>query len=188
MKSLKIPGLFLLLAFLHACGGGASNQEANADGFLVIEGALKDKFGEEAYYTDLTISHNKSIGNIISVTVTSDPSSLKMGQWTQSNDMWTQTSDITLEVPQGMNASDFMFQLGDPIDLAKLGDLVVKSKEKLEEEKEIPNPSLQMAIVKIPKDGERSSIQYLVLLQPENGGTTFTYSYDLNGDFISMNY
>ncbi|WP_186754072.1 hypothetical protein [Echinicola salinicaeni] len=188
MKSFNIPCLFLLLTFLNACGSGASIQEANADGFLVIEEALKDQFGEDAYFTDLTISHRQSIGNIISVTVTSDPSSLKMGQWTQSNDSWTQTSDIRLEVPEGMNASDFMFQLGDPIDLGRLGDLVEKSKDKLEEEKEIQNPSLQMAIVKIPKDGVRSKIEYLILLQPENGGTTFTYSYDLNGNFISMDY
>lgn len=188
MNSLKNLCLFLLLTFLYACGSGTSNQEANADGFLVIEENLKDQFGEDAYFTDLTITHNKSIGNILSVTVTSDPSSLKMGQWTQTNDSWTQTSDITLEVPEGMNASDFMFQLGNPIDLGKLGDLVEKSKEKLEVEKEIQNPSLHMAIVKIPKDGVRSKIEYQILLQPENGGTTFTYSYDLSGNFISIDY
>ncbi|WP_268034841.1 hypothetical protein [Algoriphagus sp. PAP.12] len=188
MKNLNLLCLFLLLAFLNACSGGANDQEANADGFLVIEEALKEQFGDNAYYTDLNISHNKSIGNIIAVTATSDPASLKMGQWTHANDTWTQTSDITLEVPVGMQASDFMFRLGDPIDLGKLGELVEKSKEKLESEKEIPNPSLQMAVVKIPKDGERSKIEYLVLLQPENGGTTFTYSYDLYGEFISMDY
>lgn len=184
----KVSMIALSLAILTGCSGGASNQEANADGFLVIADALKDKFGDDAYYTELTITHNNAIGNIISVTSTEDPGSLQMGQWTLSQDTWTQTSEISIEVPEGTQASEFMFQLGDPIDLKKLGELVEKSKEELEKDKDIQDPSLHMAIVKIPKDGVRANIEYLVMLQPTNGGTTFTYSYDLDGELISLDY
>jgi hypothetical protein len=33
-----------------------------------------------------------------------------------------------------------------------------------------------------------SKAQYVVQLEPENGGTSFSYFYELSGDFIEMNY
>ena len=178
----------MLSTLISACGGKLSDQEATEDGFLSIEESLKEKFGEKAYYTELTIIYNKSIGNIISVTATDDPASLKMGQWSFSQNTWTQTSEISLEVPEGMQASDFMFKLGDPINLGRLGELAEVSKRNLESEKGIQNPAFHMAAVKIPMDGDPSKIEYLIQLKPENGGTTFTYSYSLNGDMIDLSY
>lgn len=189
MKELKIKLIYIMSAvLLMACGGGASKQEANADGFEAIEEILKSKFGDDAHYTDLTITYNKAIGNIIGLTVTKAPESLQMDQWSLSQDNWTQTSEITLEVPQGTQAADFMFQLNKDINLGKLGKLVEKSKERLTAEKEIENPSLHMALINMPKNGDRENTQYVVMLKPENGGTTFTFNYDLDGALIQMDY
>lgn len=171
-----------------SCGGGAAKQPATADGFAGIEEELKNEFSDGAYYTELVIIYNETIGNSISTTVTVDPESLKMGQWTYSMGNWTQTSEITLEVPQGTKAADFMFQLGEKVNLATLGDLVEKSKAQLTDEKNIENPSLHMAMVKMPKDGDEAKMEYVVMVKPENGGTTFTYSYGLNGQLIDVNY
>ena len=44
-------------------------------------------------FTDLTITYNKAIGNIIGVTVTKEPASLKMEQWNSTKGNWTQNSE-----------------------------------------------------------------------------------------------
>lgn len=187
MKTLKFTAMIVVvIVTLMSCGGSTSKQAANAEGFGVIEKEIKSKFGENAYYTDFTITYNKSIGNIISVTVTDNPESLKMGQWNSTQGSWKQSSEISLEVPKGSKAADFMFQLNDKINLTKLGELVEKSSKQLTAEKSIENPTLHMAFVKFPKNGDIAKTEYTVMLKPENGGTTFTFSYKLNGDLIKM--
>ncbi|SIS42534.1 hypothetical protein SAMN05421766_101857 [Zobellia uliginosa] len=186
---MKIQLIILMIAItLVSCGGDTAKLPANADGFAGIEKELKSEFGDSAYYTDLTIIYNESIGNSISTTVTDAPESLKMGQWTYSLGNWKQTSEVTLEIPEGTKAADFMFQLGEKISLGKLGELVEKSSEQLKAEKDIENPRLEMAFVKYPKNGDLSDAQYIVKLQPENGGTSFTFSYKIDGSLIKMDY
>lgn len=189
MKHIKqILALLVFGTSLYSCGGGAAKQPATAQGFADIEKELKNEFGDDAYYTELTIIYNESIGNSISTTVTDDPESMEMGQWTYSMGGWNQTSEINLEVPEGTKAADFMFQLGEKIGLDKLGELVEKSKEQLEAEKDLDNPSFEMAFIKYPKNGDMEAAEYIVKLQPENGGTSFTFTYQLDGSLIEMDY
>lgn len=188
MKTFKYIALIVAIIVLNSCGDSTAKQSANADGFRAIEKAVKSKFGDDAYYTSLTIIYNKTIGNSIGVTVTEDPASLKMGEWNLTQDTWKQSSNITIEVPSGTKPSDFMFQLNDKINLAKLGELVEKSKAKLTEEKKIENPALSMAFVKFPKNGDISKIEYVVKLEPENGGTNFSFYYKLSGELREMDY
>jgi len=180
--------IVIIMKLMSSCSDSTSNQPANAEGFAAIETELKDKFGTDAFYTDLTIAQNTSVGNIIGVTVTEDPESLKMGQWNLMQDAWKQNSDITLEVPEGTKAADYMFQLTDKINLSKLGELAEKSSTQLTAEKNIDNPALKMAFVKFPNNGDMQKAEYNVMLEPENGGTTFTFRYRLNGDLIDMDY
>ena len=94
LKTLSIVFVLLLVLQITSCSSSTHNQPATAEGFQNIENALKDKFGKDAFYTDLTITYNKSIGNIVGVTVTENPESLKMGQWNLTQDTWQQNSDI----------------------------------------------------------------------------------------------
>jgi len=187
MKTIKLTIAVLMLT-LMSCGDGISKQPANAEGFATIEKELKDKFGDDAYYTDVSISYDASIGNMLSLTVTDAPESLKMGQWVQSQQGWKQTSEITLEVPEGTKAADFMFQLDETINLSKLGELVEKSSTQLTTEKNIENPTLYTAFVKFPKNGDVSKTEYSINLKPENGGTTFRFYYNINGELRKMDY
>lgn len=173
---------------LISCGGNSSNQEATAEGFSDIENQIKEKFGDKAYYTGLSITYNKSIGNIIGVTVTDNPASLKMAQWNKTQNNWKQNSDITVEVPAGTKAADYMFQLNETFSLKKLGELVEKSKVQLTKEKNVKNPKLHIASIQFPDNGDASKAEYLVILQPENGGTSFTFRYTLAGDLVKMDY
>lgn len=188
MKNIKFIALTIILATLISCGGSSSKQTADKKGFSAIEKEIKSKFGDDAYYTNITITHNKSIGNIIGVTVTEAPESLKMGQWNQTQGKWQQNSDISIEIPSGTKATDFMFQLNSKINLGTLGSLIEKSKAKLTEEKKIENPALNMAFIKFPKNGDNAKAEYVVLLNPENGGTTFSFYYKLDETLIKMDY
>lgn len=183
MKALKLTGTLFIVAALFAC----TSKSGEGD-FSTVKSDLDSKFGAEAYYTEISITYNQSIGNITNVIVTKSPESLKMEQWTNSMNNWTQTSDITIEIPQGTKASDFMFQLGSTVSLEKLSELVTKSKEKLTSEKQIASPKLHMAFIKYPDNGQVSQAEYIVMLQPENGGTTFTFSYKLDGTLLKMDY
>lgn len=187
MRKIKIIVALSIFA-LMSCGGGSSNQPATAEGFEAIENEIKSKFGENAYYTDLKVLYIKDIGNTISTTVTEAPETLKMGQWDLAQNNWTQRSEVTLEVPEGTKAADFMFQLNDKINLTKLGELVEKSITELKAKKNIENPILSIAFVKFPKNGDVSKAEYAVRLEPENGGTSFSFYYTLNGELIKMDY
>ncbi len=189
MKKLKTTLIASIVIFsLHSCGGGTSKQPANAEGFTAIEKELKDKFGDNAFYTDIHISQDDRLGNMVTLTVTEDPESMKMGQWNLVQDSWTQTSEISLEVPEGSKAADFMYQLDDTINLPKFGELVEKSIARLAEEKNIENPKLFSGAINYPKNGDISDMEYSISLKPESGGTTFRFSYKLNGELIKMDY
>jgi len=188
MKVLKFTLVLISTVILISCGGSSDMHTADEKGFAAIEKEIKNKFGDHSYFTDLTITHNNSIGNIIGVTVTDAPESLKMGQWNLTQGNWMQNSEISLEVPEGSKAADFMFQLNQKINLSTLGILAEKSSKQLETEKNIKNPILSIAYIKFPQNGDQAKTEYIVKLQPENGGATFTFSYKLNGDFINLNY
>ncbi|MDO6595365.1 hypothetical protein Q4512_00480 [Oceanihabitans sp. 2_MG-2023] len=189
---MKVLKLTVIVAFsiiiLQSCGGNSAKQPATANGFLEIQKDIKNEFGDDAYYTDLTITYNKSLGNIIGVTVTKDPVSLKMGQWNQTKGIWKQNQEISLEVPQGTQASDFMFQLDENINLSILGELAEKATGQLKTDKNIENPTLSMAFIKFPKNGDVSKTEYTVMLKPENGGTTFTFKQGINDNSIKIDY
>lgn len=187
MKKLRITALLALLVIMASCGG-LGKAEANAEGFTTIENEIKSKFGDDAYYTQINVSYDENIGNLLSVTVAEDPNSLEMEEWTCIQNVWNQTSDITIELPEGTKATDFMFQLKDKINLKKLGELVETSMKNLTAEKDIQNPRLDNAYIAYPDNGDASKAEYSIMLEPENGGTTFSYYYSLSGEFLRMNY
>lgn len=188
MKQLKHFILLATVSVMLSCGQSTSKQTANKEGFTAIENELKNKFGQKAYYTNLSVAHNATIGNTINVTVTKDPASLKMEEWNAIQDNWQQSSDISIEVPKGTKAADYMFQLGDKISLSQLGHLVEVSAKNLKEDKNLNSPTLSMASIQFPDNGDMSKAEYLVNLKPQNGGTTFTFLYNLKGDLIKMDY
>ncbi len=187
MRKLKKASIVALtLITLISCGSGG--QPVNAEDFKALGEELKDKFGNDAYYTDFSVSYDESVGVILSVTVTEDPESLQMGEWGMSRGFWEQSSEVTLEIPEGSKASDFMFQLNDKINLEKLGSLVEKSMKQLTSDKNIESPAFEMAYIIFPDNGDVSKANYVVMLEPETGGTSFSYYYKLDGEFINMDY
>lgn len=178
--------LFVVLTCLTlvSCGsGGGSDQN-----FSSVKENLVEKFGAEAYFTELNVTYNEAIGYIINVMQTNDPESLKMAEWTYSNGDWTQTSDVTLEVPDGYKGEDFMYQLKGYITIEKLEKLIEDAKSHLAKEKGIEKSKLALAAIKYPEVAEGAEAEFIINLQPETGGTTFAFSYDLVGELIEMDY
>ncbi|WP_160112062.1 hypothetical protein [Aquimarina sp. AU58] len=182
MKKLLL--VVLITIFISSCN---SKLSFDAKGFEGVEENLKGKFGDDAFYTELSITYVKQVGTIITTTVTKDPSSLKMESWNFSNSSWSQTADVTLELSGG-KAQDFMFNLNEEVDLSKLGELVESSIKKLKEEKDIDAAVLNIASIMAPNDGDKLKMNYFIQLKPENGGTDFTFVYNLDGTLEKFDY
>ena len=193
-KNIQMKNSILIIAIASifctfiSCGGSLGNQPATADGFTDIEKQIKEEFGDDAYFTDISVVYNKAIGNIVGVTQTNDPESLKMGEWNQTQGIWAQNSEVFLELPPNTKAADFMYQLGDEISLKTLGELIEKSKVKLHDEMDLENPTLTIASIQYPDNGDMSAMSYLVHLEPEHGGTTYNFYYDINGELLEFDY
>jgi hypothetical protein len=181
VKILKI----LMVMALISCSDNVSKQPATKDGFTAMENEIKNEFGEDAYFTNITVMYDEAIGNTLSLTVTKAPVSLKMEQWDFVKGDWEQNSAITVEVPEGTKAADFMFQLNEQINLSKLGELVEKSIKYLKTEKDIES-LLKLAFIKFPKNGDMFETEYVVNLKQKNEGATFSFFYALDGELIKM--
>lgn len=170
----------LLLIHFSSCKKRIDKVPFNTLGFETIEKEIKNKFGNDAYFTELRISFDEETGNKIEVTVTQTPELLKMEEWDNKKSNWVQHSEITFETPKGMKASDFMFQLNDEINLHRFGEYIEKSKENLKEKQQIHHTILDIAFIKFPKNGDLSKTEFIVKLKPENKNTVFTFNYPLN--------
>jgi hypothetical protein len=183
-KSYRWALLFAAVLTMASC---AKNFTQDAAGFEEIQNELKSKFGENAYYTNLTVTYNKTVGTIILVTETSDPASLKMEEWQYMQSAWQQRSDVTLEVSDG-DAKEFMYQLSGKFDLKKVGGLVEQSVKKLADEKKIENAKIKFVAMNTPDNDAVEQTKIMIDLEPENGGTSFSFIYDLDGNLVSFDY
>jgi hypothetical protein len=153
---------------------------------------LKSKFGDDAYYSGISVlnvtGNRPGSGITLGLTVTKDPASLKMEEWAYSSSVgWKQSAEVTLEIPEDTDAKDFMYQLKGKFDLKKIGELVEQSAKKLQDEKQIKHAVLNMALLD-PGKRPASTTQILIILKPENGGTDFSFRYDLDGNLVSFDY
>ncbi|MDR2120435.1 MAG: hypothetical protein LBP64_06140 [Tannerella sp.] len=185
-----LAGLCISLFFATSCG--SSGYTPDAEGFAKIQNDLQSKFGSDAYYTQVNVvnvtGNRPGSGIAINLTVTKDPASLKMEEWAYSSvGGWKQSAEVTVEVPEGTDAKEFMYQLTGTLDLKKIAELVEQSAKKLEEEKQIKGAVLDMLTL---NTGNRpaSSMTIGIFMQPENGGTDFRFRYDLDGNLTSFDY
>jgi hypothetical protein len=185
--------LCLSLFLVTSCGGNSSKYSTDAEGFGKIQKDLISKFGENAYYDQIFIGNNlpanRPGGGIwMQVNVTKDPESLKMEEWAYTSATgWKQTSDITVEIPEGADMKDFLFQLGDKFDLKKVGEMVTSSAKKLADEKNLKNAVMESATFNTMRSPV-SETKIFIYMKPENGGTTFDFRYDLDGNLEDFSY
>jgi len=175
--------LFLIsLILLTSCGGGGSSSD-----IINFGEALKSEFGADAYYTSIsfTDTHIRAVGNVMTAEVTNDPSSNKMEDWTALRGAWEKKGNVILEISGGAKAEQFMFQLGKRVKINVLDSLFTDAQARLKKEKDIDS-RIKLVNVTAPKNGDLDNMKYSIAIEPETGGTTFNFSYKLNGDFVNM--
>ena len=188
MKSIKLTVILTILSSVLLCFTQCSlGSSSKTDNLSDIEKDLKAKFGANAYYTQIAIVNDKTVGSILNVTVTAAPSSMKMEQWSQMRGDWQQTANVTMEFDGGA-PEEFMFDLNKDASMAKMTELVAQSKKKLADEKQISNPFLKMLTIISPTNGTKEETKYQITLEPENGGTNFNFIYNLAGQLIDFSY
>jgi hypothetical protein len=185
-------GLCISLFLVTSCGSSSSKYTPDAEGFAKIQDDLKSKFGDDAYYSNIGIVYiagdAPGSGIVLNITVTKDPASLSMEEWAYSSyGGWRKTANVTVEVPEGVDAKEFVYQLAGKFDLKKAGELVELSAKKLADEKQIKNAVLNMAQLN-PGNRPASTTDIYIAMKPENGGTTFSFHYDLDGNLTSFDY
>lgn len=186
MKSFKFSMLSTMLFAVLICFTQCK-PSITTDNLLEFEKDLKSKFGNNAFYTNISIGNDKAVGSIVNVTATNDPSSLKMTEWKQMCGTWEETADVTMEIEDG-SADEFMFSLGKEVSMAKANELLLLSKKKLADEKQINTTFVTLLMINTPSRGTKAESTYMISLEPENGGTAFNFIYDLSGKLISFTF
>lgn len=176
----------LFTVILISCGKGKSTFEDRAS-LEDLKKELISKFGENAFYTSLSIT-NSDHGGIVTVSQTNDPSSLKMSDWHYFQDKWEQKSEITLEISGGAKAEDFMFQLNKIVNFDTLIKVVEASKKKVIEEKKIKDVKVELISINAPNNGDFNSMEYYITIKPKQGGTQFSFWYNMDGSLRKFDY
>lgn len=170
---------------LLSCGNGKTDFTDNAASMIALGEEIKGEFGD-SYYTSFSVN-NTSSGPIVGVSTTKDPSSMQMGDWQYFDGSWSQISEITLEVPSGAKAEDYMFKFGEQVKFETIGKIIEDAKATLKKEKEV-DAKVEDLIVNAPNNGDFDTMEYLLTLEPISGGTSFNFSYTLNGELIKYDY
>jgi hypothetical protein len=190
MKKNKLFLTFLsFITLLSSCKSLKGKAFETTEGVAEVVTKLNDTFGENASYTDITISYYKGVGSTISATGTTNPSSPKLISKLYSNGKWEERSEVTLEVSGGAKPSDFMFTLKEVDHLKKVPEMVKLSVERIKKEKNFDVVAEHVS-VKYPSRiiGPDDKLSFDVNLAPENGGTSFITTFDNLGNYQRMNY
>lgn len=189
MIKLLIKFIIVVFTMIFATSCNLSNKEGyqNSEAFGELKNELTDKFGKDAFYTNLSISNSEN-GAIVSTTVTQNPATLKMENWTSVDGSWNKSAEVTLEITGDKKAEDFMFKLDKVMNMNLVGKLIDDAKQKVIKEKKIEDVIVKTFSLKVPSDGDFSKTRYFIVIAPKQGGTDFNFWYHLDGTLDKFDY
>jgi len=149
---------------------------------------LKNKFGENAWYTSIVIRGKNGTNNTITVDQTDDPNSLKQEQFSYSNGFWEKKTDISLRIDGGQ-PQDYMFQLDKEVSIEKLYALMEESLATLEKEEGVSDAHVSFTSIKSSNEMTRKvdGIIYTISLYSNGENKSYSFVYNLNGELKSFN-
>jgi len=184
---LLLSGLIVTL-FLQSCGKSYTHDAA---GMKMLNQDLIEKFGADAWYTNVSYSvspDNKNI-YVVSADLTDNPESLTQDRWLKEDNTWQKVAKVNLDIQNGA-ARDYMFQLDrGHISLETLGKLITDTRTTLEKEKSLTGLKLRIAIVATSNVvlSQQERFSYTVILEDEEGNT-YSATYDLDGKVRNRNF
>jgi hypothetical protein len=189
MKRIIHFSVFMAILAIMSCSSiGSSPVFESKDAIAKLIKELKGQYGENLAIHSLTLAFQPQIGNFVLVEGNNDINSEKLMQKKLMNGVWENESEITMEISDG-KPSDFLFTLKD-IDLSKLPEIVADAKTKVSTEKKMDKVKATTVIVGLSNNvqDKLTDLKYTIMIEPENGGTTFTLSYDATGKYRDMVY
>ncbi|TYQ16309.1 UNVERIFIED_CONTAM: hypothetical protein Cloal_2836 [Acetivibrio alkalicellulosi] len=183
---------FVLSALLTACTLPVNKEKTPSfeteEGIKGIIEKLENKYSKEAGFNKVLLMYQEDVGDMISCTGANDINSYVLIESFYSNGYWQDTAEITLEIENG-EPSDFMFKL-DEVDVTKIPKLIEEAKKTLADDKNLEDTKVQSIGIIVPDEisDKLSDLIYLIILEPKNGGTRFTFNYTSDGAFIDYTY
>lgn len=180
MRYLKLLLIVIVGLSFTAC---KESPKFEKDGMLELNGKIKDKFSNDAWYTHINLKGSNDEINTIVLDVTNDPNSLKQEQWALESGFWEKKSNITLRIDAGQ-PTDYMFQLDKEVSFSKAHDLMQQSLEDLKNNEDISD-NLEIRGLTIRSSEEMNSkedgILYTVTIYNKDSSKSYSYVYYMNG-------
>jgi hypothetical protein len=180
-----ISGALLLSVLLFSC---KTKYEYNAEGMGKLNSVLKEKFGDDAWYTGVTIRTISADETAVIVEETKDPNSLKQEQWMKQSDSWQKLSNVALQIQNG-KPEDYMFQLDKQASLSRLNELMQECRGKLREVEQVPDAEITFASIKSTNEvhNRNERILYTISFHSAAKDKSYSFVFGLDGKLKDFN-
>lgn len=160
----------------------------NEAGMQKLQKDLFDKFGENAWYSEISILSVSDNETALRVKETADPNSLRAKAWLKQSEDWIPQDEVMLQFNDG-TPKEHLFQLSKgKMSLKTLADLIAQSNAKLKEKglgsAKINFVSIQSAQL-VKSDAQR--VIYNISYENKSDNKSYSFVYDMNGKLVSFN-
>lgn len=177
-----LPILVLILVF-PSCKFRISYDEV---GMEKLEQILEQKFGQDAWYSEITVLSQSEDETLIRVKETKDKEFLKGKTWVKQGDTWMDMENIQFTFDDGNPESHF-FQLNKAVSLDTLIALTQRCLKQLENEglKEISVYFISIQSAPIVKSASQRYL-YSVSLMDKSSGEKYYFQFDSQGKPVNQ--
>lgn len=174
--------LLMVLVFIMvfpSCKFKLSYDEA---GMTKLEQILADKFGEQAWYSEITVLSAGDNETMIRVKETKEEGFQKGKTWVKQGDTWMNMENIQYTFDDDNPQSHF-FQLNKTVSLDTLIALTQRSRKQLEDEglNELSVHYISVQSAPIVRNANQRFL-YFVSLQDNNSGEKYDFRFDMQGN------
>lgn len=185
---IQVKRYFVLLAILTFCFSSCKFKLTyNQAGMDKLQKELTDKFGPNAWYSEITLLSLSEDESTVRVKESSDPNSLRGKTWMKQADTWIPMDDIMFQFNDNA-PQNHLFQLNKQVSLDTLVSLIDRSKSQLQK-RGIVDASIHFVSIQsaVTVKNRESRILYTISFQNKKDNESISFVYDLTGNLVSLN-